>query len=129
VETAVRLRHLPSGIVSQAAEARSLTENRKRAVRRLRERIALSCRAPLDLAEPSLPPEFVEHRRGGSLAINQRNQSYPLVVATVRDALIAAAGSYARAAEALGLTTSQLFRFLESDRELWRTVETVRKIK
>ena len=129
VETAVRLRHLPSGVVSQAEEARSLAENRKRAVRRLRERLALNCRAPFDLAEPSLPPEFVEHQRGGSLAINQRNQSYPLVVATVLDALVAAKGSYAKAASALGLTTSQVVRFLEADRAVWRLVETVRKIE
>jgi len=129
VETAVRLRHLPSGVVSQAEEARSLAENRKRAVRRLSERIALNCRAPFDLAEPSLPPEFVEHRRGGSFAINQRNQSYPLVVAIVLDALVAAEGSYARAARALGLTTSQLIRFLEADREVWRMVKTVRETR
>jgi len=37
VETAVRLRHGPSGVVSQAEESRSLAQNRTRAVRRLRE--------------------------------------------------------------------------------------------
>ena len=129
VETAVRLRHMPSRLVSQAEEARSLAENRRRAVRRLRECIALNYRAPFDLAKPSLPAELLEHRRQGKLAINQRNHSYPLVVAAVLDALAAAEGSYARAAQALGLTTSQLVRFLEADRELWRAVETVRKIK
>jgi hypothetical protein len=51
------------------------------------------------------------------------------VVATVLDALVAAKGSYARAASALGLTTSQFVRFLEADRELWRMMETVRKIE
>ena len=128
-ETAVRLRHLPTEIVSQAEEARSLAENRKCAVRRLRERIALKCRAPFDLAQPAPAREFFEHRRNGSLAINQRNESYPVVVATVLDALVASGGSFARAARALGITTSQLVRFLEADRELWRAVETVRKIK
>jgi hypothetical protein len=51
------------------------------------------------------------------------------VVAIVLDALVAAKGSYARAAGALAITTSQLVRFLESDPELWRMVETVRKTK
>ena len=129
VETAVRLGHIPSGVVSQAEDSRSLAENRKHAVRRLRERIALNCRAPFDLAQPPLPAEFLQHRRDASLAINERNQAYPRIVATVLDALVAAEGSYARAATALGLTTSQLVRFLQADRELWRTVETVRKIK
>jgi len=51
------------------------------------------------------------------------------VVATVLDALLAGEGSYAKAAIALGLTTSQLIRFLEADRDVWRMVETVRKIR
>jgi len=42
------------------------------------------------------------------------------------DALAAAGGSYARAARALGVTTSQLMRFLRSDREVWRAVEELR---
>jgi len=130
VETAVRLHHLPSGTVSQAEESRSLAENRTRAVRRLRERIALSCRAPFDLREPVLPPEFLEQtRRAGSFAVNPRNRVYPLVVATVLDALAAAGGSYARAGRGLGFTTSQLIRFLQADRELWRAVEMVRAIR
>jgi hypothetical protein len=129
VETAVRLRHLPSGVVVQAEESRSLAENRKRAIRRVRERIAVNCREPFDLSNPSPPSELVKHRRNGSLSINQRNESYPLVVAAILDALFAAAGSYARAAQALGLTTSQLLRFLEDDRELWRAVEAMRKTK
>ncbi len=130
VETAVRLHHRPSGVVSQAEESRSLAENRTRAVRRLRERIALSCRVPFDLAAPVLPPEFLEPgRRTGSFAVNPRNRVYPLIVATILDALAAAEGSYARAGRALGLTTSQLIRFLRADREVWRAVETVRAIR
>jgi hypothetical protein len=119
----VRLRHAPSGAWSQAEESRSLEENRKRAVRRLREQIALSVRLPFDLGSPSLPPELIAHRGGeGTLSINPRNPAYPIVVATVLDALAAADGSYAPAARALGLTTSQLMRFLRADRELWRSI-------
>jgi hypothetical protein len=122
VETAVRLRHEPSGVVSQAEESRSLAENRTRALRRLRERIALHCRE----SEAALPPEFVAQRAGNGLAINQRNRAYPIVVATALDALAAAGGSYAAAASLLGVTTSQLIRFLEADRELWRAASAVR---
>jgi protein subunit release factor B len=39
VETAVRLRHLPSGITVIATEHRSQAENRKLALERLRERL------------------------------------------------------------------------------------------
>jgi hypothetical protein len=124
VETAIRLHHRPSGIVAQAEESRSLEENRKRALRRLRERIALEVRAPFDLEAPPLVPELVGHAGpDGVLAINARNRAYPIVVATVLDALAAAEGSYAKAARALGLTTSQVLRFLRSDAQVWRAVE------
>lgn len=127
VETAVRLRHGPSGVVSQAEESRSLAENRMRAVRRLRERIALTCRRPIDPSAPVLPDEFLDQIKGdGSLAVNQRNLVYPIIVATVLDALAATEGSYAKAGRILGVTTSQLIRFLRADREVWRAVETVR---
>lgn len=130
VETAIRLRHAPSGLAAQAEESRSLAENRTRALRRLRERIALSCRAPFDLADPDLPPELLAQiGTDRTLAMNPRNPRYPIAVATVLDALAAAGGSYASAASALGVSTSQLLRFLQADRELWRAVEAVRVIR
>ena len=128
VETAARLHHSPSGVVAHAEESRSLQENRTRALRRLRERIALELRAPFDLASPKLAPEFLAQRGPkGALAVNRRNPAYPLVVATALDALAAAEGSYAKAARALGLTTSQLLRLLRSDSHVWRAVEAASK--
>ena len=128
VETAVRFHHEPSGLAAHAEESRSLQENRVRALRRLRKRIALELRAPFDLGTAEPPAEFVAQRGPkGSLAINARNPTYPLVVATALDALASAEGSYAKAARALGLTTSQLLRFLQSDRALWRTTEQSKK--
>jgi DNA-binding IclR family transcriptional regulator len=49
------------------------------------------------------------------------------VAATVLDALAAAEESYARAARALGLTTSQVLRFLQSDPQVWRQVSQRRQ--
>jgi len=123
VETAVRLHHRPSRLVSQAEESRSPEVNRRRALRRLRERIALELRTQFDLEAPSLPAEFLTQRgRSGGLSVNQNNRAYPVIVATVLDALESAAGSYAKAAQALGLTTSQVFRFVRSDPHIMRTV-------
>lgn len=122
VETAVRLRHSPTGIVAQAEESRSLAENRRRALRRLRQRIAIEVRRPFALDDPPLPPELIERRRAGTLAVNERHPVYPILLATVLDAYDAAGGSYARAAAALGISTSQLVRFLRSDPAVWRGV-------
>ncbi|MDP2950580.1 MAG: peptide chain release factor-like protein [Chloroflexota bacterium] len=130
VETAVRLHHRPTGLMAQAEESRSLEENRVRAIRRLRERMALELRAPLDLEAPPLVPEFVgQVGPKGGLSINRRNRAYPIVVATVLDALEAAEGSYAKAARALGLTTSQVIRFLRSHPQVWRAVEQARRAR
>ncbi len=124
VETAVRLQHGPTGLIAQAEESRMLGENRTRALRRLRERLALELRAPFDLASPSLAPEFTAQRGpNGRLSVNRRNRAYPLVVATVLDALAAANGSYAGAARALGISTSQVVRFLSSDPQVWRALK------
>jgi len=128
VETAIRLHHGPSGVVSQAEESRSLAENRKRAVRRLRERIAITCREPMDLETSVLPTEVLARiRRDGRLAVNPRNGVYPLMVASVLDALAAADGSYAKAGRALGVTTSQLIRFLRADSQLERALDVMRE--
>lgn len=123
VETAVRLHHGPSGLTAHSADSRSPEANRKRALRRLRERIALECRSPFDLEAPSLPPELEAQRgRGGTLSINAANRAYPIVAATVLDAVGSADGSYARAARALGLTTSQVVRFVRSDPRVRRAL-------
>ena len=123
VETAVRLHHTPSGITAQGEETRSQEENRRHAINRLREKIAFAVRSPFDLDAPNVPPEFVAQRgRSGSLAVNAKNPNFPIIAATALDALAATDGGYAKAARALGLTTSQLRKFLKSDRELWRAV-------
>jgi hypothetical protein len=123
VETAIRLHHRPSGLMAHAEEKRSPEENRTRALRRLRERMALELRMPFDLAAPPSLPEFLAQRGPkGRLSVNPRNRAYPIIVATVLDALEAAEGSYAKAASALGLTTTQVLRFLRSDPHVWRAV-------
>jgi hypothetical protein len=121
VQTANKLHHPLSGVTAQAHESRSLRENQTRALHRLRERIAIEVRSPFDLASPELPSELIAQRgAGGKLAINRRNRAYPIVLATALDALKAADGSYAKAAQAIGITTSQLMRFLQDDPEVVR---------
>ena len=124
VETAVRLRHKPTGVVAHAEESRYLHSNRRYAVKRIREKIALAVRTAFDLDRPRVPPELIAQRSDmGRLAVNRKNPSFPIIVATALDALYAADGSYAKAASALNITTSQMLKFLRSDSEIWRTVQ------
>jgi protein subunit release factor B len=62
-ETAVRLRHLPSGITVIATEYRSQAQNRKLAFERLRERL-LRLNRPRRLRIPtSIPLKVIEKKR------------------------------------------------------------------
>ncbi len=126
-ETAVRLTHEPTGLVVHADGSRSQIENLVRALRRLRVEIAASMRSELDLDGPVLVPEFLAQRgpRGG-MRVRRGNPAYPFVAGTVLDALAAAGGSFARAGRLLGLSTSQVVRFLRADQRLWRAAQSVR---
>jgi hypothetical protein len=125
VETAIRLHHGPSGVSAHAEDSRSPEGNRTRALARLRERIAFEVRAPFEGA----PPEFAAQRGPrGTLGVNTKNPNFPLIAAIALDALADSGGSYAVAAKALGVTTSQLLKFLQSDRELWRAVSEGRSV-
>ena len=123
VETAVKLHHEASGASAHSDDTRYLERNRLGAVRRLRARIAIETRASFNLEAPTVPDEFTAHiGQKGTFSINPKNPTYPLVVATALDALEAAAGSYAKAGKALGITTSQLVKFLKADRQVQRAL-------
>lgn len=124
VETALRVRHNPTGVIAKAEESRYLHSNRAYAARRVREKIALEVRSPFDLEAPDLPPELVAQRSDrGRLAVAQKNPAYPIIVAVALDALAAAEGSFASAARPLGITTSQLIKLLQANPDIWRTID------
>src|SRR2546428_7618363 len=60
--SAVRLRHLPSGLIVIAEESRSQHENRVRALRRLRQAVYLKVRD--DLPAAALSPEILARHPG-----------------------------------------------------------------
>jgi RF-1 domain len=57
-ESAIRLRHLATGLAAMSGESRSQHENKARALRRLRERIAFDLRQPVDLDDYQVPPDL-----------------------------------------------------------------------
>jgi hypothetical protein len=124
VETALRVRHQPTGVVAKGEESRYLHSNRAYAARRVREKIALEVRSPFDPARPQLPPELIAQRgEKGRLTVARKNPAYPIIVAVALDALAAAEGSFAAAAKPLGITTSQLLKLLQANPDVWRTID------
>jgi hypothetical protein len=125
VESAVRIRHRPTGITATAEESRSQAENRQRALRRLRKAIALRIRRPV--ADDIVPQEIRACIDGkGRLGVGRRDERYLAAAASVLDVLVAAEGSLSSAAFRLGITTGNLSAYLTSDEDLMTEVNRIR---
>lgn len=125
-DSAVRLRHLPSGLQAIAEESRSQHENKQRALKRLRQRFYLLLREPFPPAEAdavALLRQIPQHR----LKLGQRDARYWPTVGLVLDALAAYQGQLAATAEALGVSTGQLVRFLADNDKLWEQANRLRQ--
>ncbi len=126
-DTAVRLRHGPTGLSAQAFERRSQRENRVRALRRLRERIALEARRPLDLSTYSPPPEVMALLPSdGRPAIGPRGSAYWPAVRELLDLFVALDCSVSETAQRLDVNTGRLSKVLTSQPHLLRTVNALR---
>ena len=125
--SAVRLRHLPTGLDARSEEDRSQHVNRAKAMRRLRTTIALKLRtsAVLDDYEPTARlRSYIDG--AGRLRVNAKNEDFPLVVAEVLDLLAAALMRVSDAAEKLGISTAHFAAFLTSDPALQTEVNRMR---
>lgn len=110
VETAVVLRHRGTGISAEANEKRSQAENRQQALFRLRLNLALGKRTPRG---PGLSENLERRRRAGKLSVNPRHEEFPSLVAEVLDWLAIHEFQIPQTAAELGITGSQLLKFLK----------------
>ncbi len=112
VETAVILRHRPSGIVAEANERRSQSENKREALRRLRFALALEVRQPID---PLAPPSDLWRSRcqGGRIALNPAHEDVAPLLAEALDVLESREFDPKSAADVLGCSSSQLVKLLK----------------
>jgi len=124
--SAVRIRHQPTGLIVTAVESRSQHENRARALKRLREALALTQRNPL--GEDPNPPPFLAKvlQQNAGLRISPRHEDYFLVIQHVLDVILACRGSVGDAAARLGISTGQMVRFLKQDDKLWAHTNRLR---
>ena len=128
VESAVRIRHLPTGVAAIAEDSRSQLENRPLALRRLREAIAIRVRSPVVCDDFELPPELRSVLSpDGRFRVNDRNPNYPIVVATVLNVLDACAGRVGDAAGLLDISTHHLTQFLSEHPHVWQAANRIRQ--
>lgn len=125
-DSGVRLLHLPSGAESWATERRSQHDNARMALERLRPAIAVAARCGCDLAAPS--PTWRALQAAGQLrTLPRAGGARWVALATMLDALEAAAGQVSTAAQCLGLSTGQAVRLLETDRVVWQAAQACRQ--
>lgn len=124
-ESAVRLRHQPSGVTAMATEARSQHDNRRRALRRLRIKYAASIRDDVDPERVSVP-EPLRQYLGDGLRVNQKNPHFPFWVKLVLDVFEAKQARLGETAECFDLSTNQLVNFLARDDKVWEQANRLR---
>lgn len=115
--SAVRLRHLPSGLLVIGEESRSQHENKARALRRIRQRLWLALREPLPV---ELPVDITLH-------VGRRDERFWPTVGLVLDALEHFTGQVSSAAEWLDTTTGSLIDFLEIEDSVWTEANRIRQ--
>ena len=125
-ESAVRLRHRPSGLSVVASESRSQHENRGRALRRLRQRIAAQLRQPVDLAGYQVPAELRALCPGATPRLGPRDVAYPLAVQQLLDLFAALRSSVADTGTRLGLSTGATSRMLLAEPWVARAANALR---
>ena len=122
----VRLVHLPSGVVVTAGESRSLAENKMRALRRLRLKLAAELREPVDVAAFQPPDWFLSIRRHSRIEASHRHPLYAAAAGLVLDLLAALGGNPAAVAVNLGVSTTSVIKLLESEPVLWTAANRIR---
>ncbi|XP_048335602.2 uncharacterized protein LOC107424283 isoform X2 [Ziziphus jujuba] len=136
-ESAVRLKHLPTGLIAQAVEDRSQHMNRASALDRLRTILALKVRNTVDLDAYSPPRELLQILpakstiRGSDVGpqIGPKNRKFILGMQALLDLIFAVEGSISDAAKFLGLSTGALSRLILSDDSLRMAVNELRASK
>ena len=136
VSSAVRLRHRPTGLMAHGDDTRSQHENKRRALSRLRMKIALEVRRPVDLGRLALPEVVAACRftpKGAAadgplrLQVGRKDARFWSVAQFLLDLLEACAGRISQAADLLRVTTGNLTSILTDDRHLHAAAQAIRK--
>ena len=123
-DSAVRLRHKPTGLIVIAGESRSQHENRARALKRLREALALRIRHEVTDATPGAVRACID--KSGRLKVGRRDARYLPAAGAMLDLLVAHQGSVGDVAKRLGLTTGNVSGFLTGDEDVMTEANRIR---
>jgi hypothetical protein len=131
-ESAVRLRHKPTGTTAIGEDSRSQAENKIHAVRRLRAQIALVVREPVALDGYAPSPRLAALVAGGTAPLGARTRltgEYWAQIAELLDLLVAGDLEIGATAQRLGITTGALSKLLLHDDHVARVVNDLRRAR
>ena len=116
VETAIRITHVPTGIVATATERRHKQQNKEQAIFRLRVKLAIQVREPID---PGAKPSgcWSPRVKDKKLLINPSHDDFPTLLAEALDRVAMVQYDLAAAAEVLGVSMSQLLKLIKHEHE------------
>ena len=110
VETAMVVKHLPTGILGQASERRSQEANREMAVFRLRLNLAIQFRSK---STRELSDTWKSRCRGSKINVNPQHKDFPSLLAEALDTLHDEEFDFGSTSSRLGISKSQLIKFLK----------------
>ncbi|KAH9782307.1 RF PROK I domain-containing protein [Citrus sinensis] len=123
-ESAVRLKHVPTGVIVHAAEDRSQHKNRASAFS-----VNLDAYSPPPQLLQILPPKSTIRSSEVGPQIGPNNPKFALGMQALLDLIFAVEGSVSEAAKFLGLSTGALSRLILSDDSLRMAVNEFRTSK
>ena len=125
--SAARLTHGPSGVSAHSADFRSQAQNRRRALHRLRFKLAGERRTPLDPRGYDPPAWLTAARRDGRFTTNTKNPEFARIAAHALDVLEAVDARLSAAAALLGVPTSNLVHVLEAEPTVHAAAQRIRQ--
>lgn len=125
--SAVRLRHLPTGLIVIGEESRSQHENKAKCQQRLRRALFLHLREPVVPETVLEHPDFAPARDAeGRLHLRPKDPRFWPAAGVVLDVLVHTEGQVSTAAELLGTSTANLIGFLQTHPRLWAEANHIR---
>ncbi len=130
-ESLVRARHRPTGVVAHSDDSRSQHSNKAHALRRLREKIALEVREPVELdGEYEPPPELRDMLRPDAPGPGKKRRheaSYLAGIAALLDLFEHQGASLSDTARVLGVPSGAVAKVIRRDERLQRKVAELRQ--
>jgi hypothetical protein len=131
--SAVRIRHLPTGLIVIAEESRSQHANRVKALKRLKQAFYLKLRDTLtqeqwnadDSEKRMAIKNALDHR--GRLRMGQKNAQFCPVAGIVLDVMNMQEARVSDLAKLLEISTANLVEFLQTSPKLWEQANILRE--